>query len=189
MLATGAAGAAPIEEPLRSALDALGPDDEIAVIAVLRSQLDLEAFAVRSDEDRAEDLLRALRAHAVRSQRSLLAFLRERAATRLRPLWIENAIALRARPDLVVALASRPEVEAVRADAAFAVPAGSAASAAGPAGSSWNLDALHAPELWALGATGAGAVVATLDTGVDLAHADLGGVGRHPPAPRALRVP
>ena len=39
----------------------------------------------------------------------------------------------------------------------------------------WGLDQVNAPEAWARGAQGAGAVVAVLDTGVDLAHPDLQG--------------
>ena len=34
----------------------------------------------------------------------------------------------------------------------------------------WNITTIHAPELWALGHTGRGVVVASMDTGVDLAH-------------------
>jgi subtilisin family serine protease len=37
----------------------------------------------------------------------------------------------------------------------------------------WALDQVNAPEAWARGATGAGAVVAVVDTGVDLQHPDL----------------
>ncbi len=37
----------------------------------------------------------------------------------------------------------------------------------------WNLDAIRAPDYWSLGHTGAGVVVATLDTGVDASHPDL----------------
>ena len=39
----------------------------------------------------------------------------------------------------------------------------------------WNLDQIHAPEAWAAGATGKGAVIAIIDTGVDVRHPDLGG--------------
>jgi hypothetical protein len=37
----------------------------------------------------------------------------------------------------------------------------------------WNIAAVQAPEVWALGHTGKGVVVASMDTGVDLAHPDL----------------
>ena len=39
----------------------------------------------------------------------------------------------------------------------------------------WNLRQIHAPEAWAAGATGKGAVIAVIDTGVDVRHPDLGG--------------
>lgn len=37
----------------------------------------------------------------------------------------------------------------------------------------WGLDQVNAPEAWARGASGGGAVIAIVDTGVDLAHPDL----------------
>jgi len=39
----------------------------------------------------------------------------------------------------------------------------------------WNLRQIHAPEAWAEGATGKGAVIAVIDSGVDVLHPDLGG--------------
>ncbi len=42
-----------------------------------------------------------------------------------------------------------------------------------PAAPEWNLTTVQAPDLWALGHTGTGAVVASLDTGVDVNHPDL----------------
>ena len=39
----------------------------------------------------------------------------------------------------------------------------------------WGLDQINAPEAWAMGARGAGAVIAVVDTGVDLGHPDLAG--------------
>lgn len=37
----------------------------------------------------------------------------------------------------------------------------------------WNLDQIRAPEAWKLGATGRGAVIAVVDSGIDIAHPDL----------------
>lgn len=39
----------------------------------------------------------------------------------------------------------------------------------------WNLDQVNAPEAWAAGAAGEGAVIAIIDSGVDVRHPDLGG--------------
>lgn len=42
-------------------------------------------------------------------------------------------------------------------------------------GNSWGLDMVNAPEAWARGYTGDGVVVAVIDSGVDINHADLQG--------------
>ncbi len=48
------------------------------------------------------------------------------------------------------------------------------AAAAGDAGvNAWGVDAIRAPEAWAMGATGAGITVANLDSGVQFDHAAL----------------
>jgi subtilisin family serine protease len=39
----------------------------------------------------------------------------------------------------------------------------------------WNLNAVNAPEAWAQGYTGAGVIVAVIDTGVDYYHSELAG--------------
>lgn len=52
-------------------------------------------------------------------------------------------------------------------------PQASAVSAALPSLPEWNLTAVKGPDLWALGFTGQGVVVASLDTGVDAQHPDL----------------
>lgn len=39
----------------------------------------------------------------------------------------------------------------------------------------WNLRQIHAPAAWKAGVTGKGAVIAIIDTGVDVWHPDLGG--------------
>lgn len=42
-------------------------------------------------------------------------------------------------------------------------------------GYQWNLDQVNAPEVWASGATGAGATIAVIDTGIDLNHREFRG--------------
>ena len=46
------------------------------------------------------------------------------------------------------------------------------------AAAQWNLNSIRGPELWNLGYTGAGVVVANMDTGVDANHPDLAGKWR-----------
>lgn len=42
-------------------------------------------------------------------------------------------------------------------------------------GYAWNLDQVNAPEVWANGATGAGATIAVIDSGIDLSHREFRG--------------
>ncbi|MEV4542110.1 S8 family serine peptidase [Micromonospora echinaurantiaca] len=63
-----------------------------------------------------------------------------------------------------------PVDEKVPADRA-ARPAAPKAAAEGTA--TWGLDAIHAPEAWAMGATGAGITVSNLDSGVQFDHPAL----------------
>lgn len=93
-----------------------------------------------------------------------------------RELWMVNALALEASPQLIARLAALPEVAEVRLDRVLRLPvqpAAEAVSGVSPAAAHWNLEAIGAPALWARGLTGAGVVVASVDSGVDLAHADL----------------
>jgi bacillopeptidase F len=85
-------------------------------------------------------------------------------------LWLVNGVAASVTPAAARQLATLPGVARVELDATVHAPAALPATAAPP---TWNLAAIHAPDVWALGADGSGAVVANMDTGVDLGHSDL----------------
>ena len=89
----------------------------------------------------------------------------------IKTLWIINAMAMTVEAGLVPELAQQDRVDRVSLDAAMSVPGTSSASSA-PGG--WNLNDIGADALWNLGIDGQGVVVATLDSGVDYLHADLG---------------
>ena len=107
-----------------------------------------------------------------RSLRQVRRFLRNHGEPRkLKPLWSINSVAALIPADLVDDLAALPGVESVTLDAIIQGPGPGTAPAAPVY---WNLDATQAPNLWNIGHTGTGVVVASMDTGVDATHPDLG---------------
>ncbi len=101
-----------------------------------------------------------------------------------------NAVSVTATPGVIAELAARSDVQSIGSDEAPLVPA---AAPAEP-----GVAAVQAPAVWQLGDDGAGVVVATLDSGVDLSHPDLAGrwrggtnswfdpYGEHPSTPADL---
>lgn len=144
---------------------------EIAVIVHLAPLADPERLARGARLLARSRLVAGLKAHAEAQQRSVLARAQSQGAKDVRSLWAINAIALRARPAAIRALARFPGVQRIRIDEPLYAPAIVYVRAASP---SWNLDMIGATALHAQAVTGAGAVVAIVDTGVDAAHPELG---------------
>ncbi|WP_456847126.1 S8 family serine peptidase [Cellulomonas sp. P5_C6] len=142
-----------------------------SVVVTLRARADLSDVRGATRAARLRTVVAALQARATTAQAPIRSMLRTRAAqgevADVTPLWIVDALSVTATPAVIAALAARPDVAAVTPDEIVVVPA------AGPPEP--NVAAVHAPALWDLGQTGQGVVVATLDSGVDLAHPDLAG--------------
>jgi serine protease AprX len=156
---------------------ASGPGATIPVIIRLRDRVVADEI-VRDGKRRRQGLrsrrarlLRELKAQVGRRPyRELRTLLKQGNAKRIRELWVINGLAAEVPAELVDELRSQPQVASVGYDASLEEPTVSAA----PSGTArWNLEAVGAPELWQLGWTGQGVVVATLDSGVDPFHPDL----------------
>jgi serine protease AprX len=167
---TPAMPAAVIDPELQDVLNAAGPNEEVSVIATLADRVDLGRFKDGNRKIRRARITRALKNKATLSQGPLKAFLQGKGARRIVRLWLLNGMAVTAKANVIQALANRPGVERVRLDGTLEAPWTAAAPSATP---EWNIAAIRAPELWDLGYTGAGIVVAGMDTGVDAAHPDL----------------
>jgi bacillopeptidase F len=163
-------GAGVVAPELEYALESLDPNEELPVIVHLSRKADLRPFRHQRRPHRRAAILRALRGQAESAQRPLRALLKARRARRVRALWAINGLAVTAPAGVVRELARQPGVDLVRYDTKLSAPE-VAPAAVGAA--EWNLSAVRAPELWALGYTGQGVVVASLDTGVDADHPDL----------------
>lgn len=193
-LTVATAAAAVIGEDLERALARRGTHADTAVILRFSEPLALEPLAVASRSARDNRLLLALKARFALKRSQIQPLLERLQAQHIRDLWLVHGVAMTLPAVAVKQLAQASGVaridldsfvqggrsqrtpparaalaaDAVMASASVALPV--SASVAKP---SWNVAAVHAPELWALGHTGKGVVVATMDTGADLAHPEL----------------
>ncbi len=169
-LAVGGARAGEIDPQLQARLATLAPTDEVAVIAQLRERPNLASFAGQPRRLRLRSLVTILRIIAARGLPALDTHLQSIGGRERKQLWAINALAVKLPASRVAALAQRPGVASVRLDGLMSAPDVGTGS---PAPAEWNLGAVRATEMWALGFTGNGVVVANMDTGVDLQHPDL----------------
>ncbi len=175
ILQTPPAAAGTIDAALQGALEGAGPEDRIPVIVdLVDPDPRLTADAVGSRREQRSARLRDLRARSDAAQRSLREHLRVRGVAEHRVLWAINSLAVEAPPRIVVELAARDDVAAVRLDATVTFAPPEVRTAAEP---EWNIAMIGAPDLWARGHTGEGVVIAILDSGVDRLHQEL--IGRY----------
>lgn len=168
--ATALAQSEKIAPALQRTLAELGPDDEVAIIIEFLEKLDVDLFGNPDQADRRTALVDDLQTTADTSQASVATLLSSSGARDVRQLWIVNSLAATVPAVTVDELALRPEVERIKLDAL--IPLVNVATQQPPP-LPWNHVAIGVPDLWALGFEGQGVVVATMDTGVDLAHPAL----------------
>ncbi|HBI15364.1 MAG TPA: hypothetical protein DDY20_07605 [Desulfobulbaceae bacterium] len=171
VIAVSTSHAGTLHPDLLSRLGSLKPSEEISVIVTLIDQQDLQQFTGRDKKLRRLEITKALRDKAEKTQKPLREFLLNKNARKIIPFWIFNGMAVTLRGDQVTDLAARPEVSSVRLDGILSLPQPSPVVAGEP---EWNLNAINAPALWELGFTGAGVIVASMDSGVDYLHPDIG---------------
>lgn len=193
--ATSSAPAGTIGAELERAMAARGSHADTAVIVRFVEPVDLAPLAANDRRTRDHRVLLALKARAAQHRAAVEPLLAGLGAAGTKDLWIVNGIAtslpaVAVRPLAAHALVARIDLDAGiqggrtqrtppprSAPVGPSVPAPAAEAAVLPAAArsrpGWNIDAVHAPALWALGHRGHGVVVATMDTGVDPLHPDL----------------
>jgi bacillopeptidase F len=177
ILGSGFAAQAGIITPdLETTLQILGPDEEVPVIIYLSDKVDLKVYKDKDKAIRSSKIIKALIDKSDATQKDLLKLLKQNKVKEVLSFWIFNGIAARVPASLVNDLAGLTGVERVTLDATIPLPP--EPTPAGTTGDTtipeWNIDAIRAPEFWAFGFDGTGVVVATMDSGADLAHPDIG---------------
>jgi subtilisin family serine protease len=171
-LAAPVAEAGTISPELAEQIARHASGDLIPVIVQLPDRVDLGAYRVNDRRRRDNTVLKALKAKAGGGWPVLASLLQNFGVRTPKQLWIINAAAVTLPVWAVQELARNPLIGRIAYDGVISFGTTPSAQAA-PSGS-WNLDAVKAPDLWALGVDGGGVVIASLDTGVDVAHPDLG---------------
>jgi len=192
--------AAELGRDLQRAMAMRGTHADTAVIVRFTDPVDMQALAVGDRRTRDNRLMVSLKAHAARQRAALDPLLDDLGAQRVRDLWLINGLSATLPAVSVKRLAAHPTVARVDLDSFVQggrtqrTPAPHQATkplkpvteaptlsqsgvpsdpGAMPSAPGWNIAAVQAPPLWSKGFTGRGVVVASMDTGVDLAHPDL----------------
>jgi subtilisin family serine protease len=175
-----AAAAAPIDPAVLAEMQA-APDGRATFFLWLDGQPDLTPAAAIPDwQEKGRWVFDTLRRAAQRSQPALEKALKSDSLTghvaQWQAYWVVNAIAVHGDEVAAKALARQPGVlqvlpavklEPPKVDVS-AAPAGTEPSAV-----EWNVRQINADDVWALGITGQGIVLANVDTGVDYTHPAL----------------
>jgi bacillopeptidase F len=159
---------------VQSWLDAAGWTDSVAVIATYRGTVDPSrlgpALATEERAVRREFVASTLPEQAATENTALIDFLEDFGADDVRPLWLINAIAMSATPQVIQWLRDSDAIVQVRLDNTLYAPIPMAGVTQE---GEWNIVDVGAPELWDLGYFGASVVVGIVDTGVDGLHPEL----------------
>lgn len=148
---------------------------ETEFLVFLSEQADLKgAAALRTKPEKHAHVLRRLDEVAHRTQAPILKALEKRGLT-YRAFWIVNMIWVRGDFDAVQSLSQLPEVARLLPNSPVHAqePMSTLATAITPTNVEWNIVKVHAPDVWALGYTGQGAVVGSQDTGFQWDHPTL----------------
>lgn len=155
---------------LEKALDG----EALEYLVVLSAQAHLEALrGMRSRRGKLTAAHESLREMAGATQKPLIKFLEEH-DVEYRSFWIANALWVRSDADLMQQLAQRKDVRSIDANRESAMQGPVSKQQAVAAKTiEWNIALIGAPDVWALGFTGEGAVIGGQDTGYDWDHPAL----------------
>lgn len=156
-------------------LDTGRAEGETEFLVFLAEQADLSAaYSLDTKDEKGQYVYETLTATAARTQPAVLAEL-DRLGVEYKPFWIANMIWVRGNLDVVETMAQREDVANIYANPVVQadIPSGNPAGPLDPETIEWNIALVNAPDVWALGYTGQGAVIGGEDTGYDWNHPAL----------------
>jgi hypothetical protein len=186
LLIVPAAWSGQLAPDLSEYLDGVAANDETEVLVMMKDQADIPSLnqELKHEKatlaDRNRRVIEALQEVATRTQPPVAAYLNRLESNGLisgyKSLWLTNVFIVTATPEGIKAIASLPEVDnvyysykVVNEEPVKVSPGDRPLIANHEIG----LDRINAPAAWAAGFTGAGRVVANMDTGVDGTHPAL----------------
>ncbi len=182
----GAATAGEIDPGLQDILKSTPAGEPVSVLVFLEDRVDIKAVSTALDNQKATiderrlTVVSALQDRASETQGSILQQLGElKAASRIddfRAFWIDNIIEVKAPVSEIEPLAARADVARVyfNYEIELIEPVDMNGGDAGPIRAAEpGIVAVRAPEVWAMGITGAGVLVCNIDTGVEGDHPAL----------------
>lgn len=185
-LASTPLGATALSVDMEGYLATLAPDQKVRVVfrmaeatdgMVLKRQL-ADAYARRGDRHR--EALVTLQQAAVDAQAAVLPALNrwqaENRAANIKLYWIDNLISAELTPSAIIELAAREDIEKIYPfpEIKSVEPAsGGTLGKPGAERAEIGLRAIGADAMWAAGYTGAGRLVASIETGIDVDHPAL----------------
>ncbi|ODN06620.1 Bacillopeptidase F [Orchesella cincta] len=115
----------------------------------------------------------ALKAATALSQAPVIAALRP-FKVEFEPFWVTNKIYIKnGNPALVKFLQTLSQIREIAAPRLPGLPPFNPIEGVPPNGTEWNVNIIHAPEVWEMGSDGAGVVVYGIDTGVRYTHSAI----------------
>ena len=161
---------------------------KVKINIILKTQSDatelrMTADAFSTKAERRDFVVNTLKNQAKESQKDLLNYLNtlemNGAVEEIRSLWIVNSISCYAEESLIDEISRRDDVLAVYKVEEFSLPEEENIAIPAERGDgreiAENIVKVNADQVWALGYTGEDVLVAIIDTGVRLDHADLQG--------------
>ncbi|RKY07010.1 MAG: hypothetical protein DRP66_07600, partial [Planctomycetota bacterium] len=159
---TTALHAQQVAPQLQAVLQNAAGEKKVPVIITFTDRADISRFSGHGKRMRRRLISESLRTRSLRSRKTLRRFLRDRGATRFKPLWLVNALAVEIPARLAGKIARLPGVAKVSLDYTLHLPP---VEYDDTGAVQWNMEMIGAPALRDIGLAGQGVVVATIDSG------------------------